>query len=86
MSNIFNNVEMMRRLRTAGKYQRKAVRALLPDQMSSHLDVIEDEIKGMFKDIALEMVMEYKKCENESCKDEADNSKTSGKTKKVDIQ
>lgn len=86
MSNIFNNVEMMRRLRTAGKYQRKAVRALFPEQMSSHLDVIEEEIKGMFKDMALEMVMEYKKCENESCKTGADNGKTTGKTKKVDIQ
>ena len=86
MSNIFNNMEMMRRLRTAGKYQRKAVRALFPEQMSSHLDVIEEEIKGMFRDMALEMVMEYKKCENESCESGADNGKTTGKTKKVDIQ
>lgn len=75
------NKEMMRRLRTAGKYQRKALRALFPEEMSGHLDAIESEIKAMFMDFALEMMKEYKDGGQESC----DTGSTTGKTKKVDI-
>ena len=50
------NKEMMKRLRTAGKYQKKALRALFPEEMSGHLDVIEGEVKAMFMDLAFEMI------------------------------
>ena len=76
------NKEMMRRLRTAGNYQRKALRALFPEEVSSHLDVIEGELKEMFKEIALEMVMECRKDDSENCESQAKTSKT----KKVDVQ
>lgn len=75
------NKEMMRRLRTAGKYQRKALRALFPEEMSGHLDAIESEVKAMFMDFALEMMKEYKDRGQENC----ETGSTTGKTKKVDI-
>ena len=76
------NKEVMKRLRTAGNYQRKALRALFPEEVSSHLDVIEGELKEMFKEIALEMVMECRKDNSEKGESKAGTSKT----KKVDIQ
>ena len=76
------NKEMMRRLRTAGSYQRKALRALFPEEVNSHLDVIEGELKEMFREMALEMVMDCKTGDSEN-----NGSKTgTNKTKKVDIQ
>jgi len=41
------NREMSERMKIAGEYQRKAVRALFPEQMGEHLDVIERELKMM---------------------------------------
>lgn len=76
------NKEMMRRLRTAGSYQRKALRALFPEEVNSHLDVIEGELKEMFREMALEMVMDCKTDDSEN-----NGLKTgTNKTKKVDIQ
>ena len=34
------NQEMLHRIKTAGEYQRKAIRALFPKEMGEHLDVI----------------------------------------------
>ena len=76
------NKEMMKRLRTAGNYQRKALRALFPEEVGSHLDVIEGELKEMFKEIVLEMVMECRKDNSENGESKSGTSKT----KKVDIQ
>ena len=76
------NKEMMKTLRTAGNYQRKALRALFPEEVGSHLDVIEGELKEMFKEIALEMVMECRKDNSENGESKSGTSKT----KKVDIQ
>ena len=67
--------EMIRRLKVAGDYQKKAIRALFPEEMSGHLDVIEKEVKAIF----VELVMEIGKEHNETTV----NNKH---TKKVDIE
>ncbi len=41
------NKEMLHRMKIAGEYQRKAIRALFPEEMGKHLDVIEKEMKMM---------------------------------------
>jgi hypothetical protein len=46
------NKEMMGRLKTAAGYQKKAIRALLPEGMEGHLDVIEKEVKMMVAEAA----------------------------------
>lgn len=67
--------EMVRRLKVAGDYQRKAIKALFPEEMGGHLDVIEREVKAMFVEIAMEIGKEYKETTEEN-----------KKTKKVDIE
>lgn len=39
--------EILDRLMAAGAYQKKAIYALFPEEMSVHLDAIEKEIKTM---------------------------------------
>ncbi len=41
------NKSRIDRLKKAAGYQRQAIRALLPEGMDGHLDVIEREIKAM---------------------------------------
>lgn len=41
------NKEILDRLMTAKAYQKKAIYALFPEEMSVHLDAIEKEIKAM---------------------------------------
>lgn len=77
------NKEMMKRLKTAGKYQKKALRALFPEEMSGHLDVIEEEVKAMFMDLAFEMIKEYKNMDDKS---EEESQEISKATKRVNIQ
>ena len=67
--------EMVRRLKVAGDYQRKAIKALFPEEMSGHLDVIEREVKAMFVELAMEIGKEHK-----------ETTKENTKTKKVDIE
>ena len=55
---IMNNSEMINRFRVAAGYQRKAVRALFPETMEKHFDVIENEIKLMLTEAAMEMIKE----------------------------
>ena len=38
-------MEMLRRLKTAGEYQKKAMMALLPERMEKHLDVKKVDIE-----------------------------------------
>ena len=66
--------EMVRRFMVAADYQKKAIRALFPEEMSGHLDVIENEVKAMFVEFAMEMGKEHK-----------ETSEDNRKTKKVDI-
>lgn len=53
-----DNKEMSSRLKTAAQYQKKAVCALLPEGMESHVDVISNELKLMIKEMAAGLVME----------------------------
>ena len=73
---------MLHRMKTAGEYQKKAIRALFPDGMKEHLDVIEKEIKSM----VMETVEEMKKDKSPNRTDEAVAKETKkSNVKKVDI-
>ncbi len=76
------NKEMIDRMKIAGEYQRKAIRALFPEEMGEHLDVIEKELKMMVMEAAAELLKEYNK--SDACRDEKSHEQTS-KAKKVDI-
>ncbi len=85
-----NNMEMISRFRTAAGYQKQAIRALFPERMSGHLDVIENEIKLMITEAAMEMLKEAgSSCFSSAFVDEkesAENKNNSKKnSKKVDI-
>lgn len=76
------NKEMLSRMKTAGEYQRKAVRALFPEKVGKHLDVIEKEIKMMLLEMAADVVEECRKMEPHE--KEQGCERASG-VKKVDI-
>lgn len=93
------NKEILDRLMTAKAYQKKAIYALFPEEMSVHLDAIEKEIKAM----AAEVMEAWLRDEHEkdgsggisytnSTDDSENNSKTRSDTfrqrcgaKKIDI-
>ena len=76
------NKEMLHRMKTAGEYQKKAIRALFPEEMGEHLDVIEKEMKMMVMGVAAELL---KNCnQGNACRDVQRHEQTS-KVKKVDI-
>lgn len=88
------NKELLGRLELAGQYQKKAIRALFPEGMEEHIEVIENELKAMFMEVVVE-TMKYhnaktrwknteNKEENETC-DKVKNSEKQGRTKKVHI-
>lgn len=74
------NREIFNRFRTAAEYQKKAIHALLPDNVGGHLDVIEKELKTMAVEIAADVVRECRKWD--TCKEE---QKKDPEVKKVDI-
>lgn len=76
------NKEVFKRLKTAGEYQKKAIYALFPDNVSRHLDVIEKELKMMAVEIAADVVKECRKCDRYG--GAQDDGKES-EVKKVDI-
>lgn len=51
--------EMWCRVRTAAEYQKKAVRALFPEKMNEHIDVIEREVKLMAAEAAVDFLRGY---------------------------
>jgi hypothetical protein len=55
---VADNKEMSSRLRAAAKYQKKALCALLPEGMESHVDVISNELKSMAQEMVAGLVME----------------------------
>jgi len=73
---------MIHRIQIAGEYQRKAVRALFPEEMREHLDAIEKELKMMVKESVTELLKEYNK--SNVCREEQGH-KQKPKAKKVDI-
>ncbi len=72
--------EMLHRIKTAAEYQKKAFRALLPDKMEKHLDVIEREVKILLAEAAAEVLKEYKG------KDDPQDKDTSAPMRKVTIE
>lgn len=76
------NKEMLHRMKTAGEYQRKAIRALFPEEMGEHLDVIEKEMKMMVMEAAAELLKNCNK--GNVCRDGQSHEQTS-KVKKVEI-
>lgn len=76
------NKEMIHRMKIAGKYQRKAIHALFPEEMDEHLDVIEKELKMIVMESAAELLKECNK--SDTCRDGQSHEQIS-KAKKVDI-
>lgn len=76
------NQEMLHRIKTAGEYQRKAIRALFPKEMGEHLDVIEKEMKMMVMETAQELL---KNCNKGNTDQNGQNCEQTSKVKKVDI-
>jgi len=76
------NREMINRMKTAGEYQKKAIRALLPERMGGHLDVIENEIKMMAMEIMADMMRE---CRKSGSREEEQAQENVSGVKKVDI-
>ena len=69
------NNTMIKRLKTAGEYQKKAILALLPERTAGHLDVIGNEMKQMVAEML-----------PGSCKkDKAPEAEQTGNVKKVSI-
>lgn len=77
------NKELLQRIQAAGEYQRKAVYALFPEEMSGHLETIEKELKMM----AAEAVMAFWKNNNghpeEAEKQSGEKGKSGGQERKV---
>lgn len=76
------NKEMIYRMKIAGEYQRKAIRALFPEEMGEHMDVIEKELKMMVMEVTTELLKECNR--SDACRDRQSHEQTS-KVKKVDI-
>ena len=76
------NKEILHRMKIAGEYQRKAIRALFPEEMEKHLDVIEKEMKMVVMEVAAELLKNCNK--GDDCKAEQSREQTT-KVKKVDI-
>ncbi len=76
------NSEMISRLKTAAGYQKKAIRALLPEGMEGHLDVIENEIRSMFAEAVTRIVADHATGE---CKSDETAGGENIKVKKVTI-
>lgn len=80
------NKEMLYRMKIAGEYQRKAIRALFPEEIGSHLDVIEKEVKMMVVEAAEELL---KNCNKDDACGEGESHEQStrqtSKVKRVDI-
>lgn len=50
------DMERMNRIAEAKKYQEKAIKALFPEQMQEHVEVIQKEIRGMVREGALQLL------------------------------
>lgn len=76
------NKEMMQRIKTAGEYQKKAIRALFPEEIGGHLDVIEKELRAIVMEAAAGLLKENHKVD--ACKEEQSREQAS-KVRKVNI-
>lgn len=72
------NKELIKRLKNAGKYQKMAIKELLPKETNAHLEIIERELKAMVSEAAVKWMSEFK-CADEPAKTEGE------RVKKVEI-
>ena len=85
------NKKLMKRMKLAGSYQKKAFRALLPENVSGHLDVIENEMKMIFMELATDAIKSgiMSGFEGAGPKDaktgEEKREKTTGGVRKIDL-
>ena len=83
MKIMSGNIEMMKRVKEAAGYQRKAIRALMPERMGKHMDVIENEIKLMLTEAAFDILKECGRSIFENDENGMKSEKTG--SKKIDI-
>ena len=76
------NEEMLHRMKIAGEYQKKAIRALFPEEVGKHLDVIKKEMKMMVMEAAAELL---KNCNKGDAYRDGQGHEQTAKVKKVDI-
>lgn len=86
------DMERMNRLVEAKKYQEKAIKALFPEPMQGHIEVIQKEIRGMVQEGALQMLQSEAGMEliktmmstmGSDSKEESDQKGTDKETSKV---
>ncbi len=70
--------EMLSRLMEAGKYQKKAIRALFPESMAGHMEVIENELSAMFMEYAMELASQCMRAKNKETQ-ESDVTEETGR-------
>ncbi len=88
------NKNVIDRLKTAAGYQRQAFRALLPEGMEGHLDVIGQEMKAMFAELLVGVMSECRenvtRVRTENCEKPRQGSAASdmadAKVKRVTIE
>lgn len=76
------NKETIDRMKIAAEYQRKAIRALFPEEMGEHLDAIEKELKMMAMEVITELL---KECNGSDGFRERQSDEQTSKVKKVNI-
>lgn len=77
------NTELIGRMMEARKYQMLAIKALFPEEKQEHIDNIERELKAMFSESVMEILMKCmntvndvksqvnrEECESNKCKTE----------------
>lgn len=87
------STERLERIMKAREYQKKAIMALIPEQMQGHVEVIEKEVKAIVREEFFQMLQseEARKfihsimsMENET-EEKTNEKKTESKVKKVTI-
>ena len=80
------NKDTMKRVREAQKYKRMAVKALFPEKVAGHIDVIENELREMVMEIISDMVTEEMKSKCDSMSENKSSTEyKSTKTAKIEI-
>ena len=84
--------EYVQRVKKAMEYQKKAVRALLPENVGGHLEVIENEVRAMLFDLAANMIRDVRESELFRCdavkaggREEDKKDRSGAGVRKVDI-
>lgn len=60
------DLERMNRLIEAKKYQEKAIKALFPENMQGHIDVIQNELSSMIKEAVFQVLQSEEGMEKDS--------------------